>query len=466
MAVSYHITNGKFQPLYDGAIVPGGKVYFYEGGTTTPLDTYADSSQLAANTNPVILNAQGYASIYLKPNDLYKVRLDSSADVTLWTEDNIRTPLDQASIQALIDTSVASTLPFYATKSALEAATVASGVDRVRILGFLTEEDEGGGEYVRVSAQPSHSLRIRSTDRQLPDGGGTDNTNGGWWEWAEATVTPFAAGGTGDGVTDDAAVIDIVNDNNSPAKKVDLAGRVWEYGGTFVRASGIHLINGAVVDDAETHSFWAVQSVDGIEAGISGALDFSNLATDASPANTDYIIMDVSGVLKRVLPDDALAAASLSGGSGFGIWSQTATSGTGGGAPSVGWNTRAINEEEYNAISGSSLASNQITLPAGTYLARYWAIGGTGASQAHQVRLYNVTAATAVTGSEGASCFIGGDGNDAWFASHGTCIFTLGASQAIRLEHYFAKVQANGLGAATSSGVGEKYAEIYIQRLA
>lgn len=43
----------------------GGKVYFYEAGTTTPKDTYTDASGLVTNANPVVLNARGEADIWL-----------------------------------------------------------------------------------------------------------------------------------------------------------------------------------------------------------------------------------------------------------------------------------------------------------------------------------------------------------------------------------------------------------------
>src|SRR6185295_2959637 len=59
------LPNGK-QQFVDGNGRPlvGGKVYFYSVGTSTPKDTYQDSAQTSLNTNPVILNARGQASIY------------------------------------------------------------------------------------------------------------------------------------------------------------------------------------------------------------------------------------------------------------------------------------------------------------------------------------------------------------------------------------------------------------------
>jgi len=66
----------------------GGKVYFYEAGTSTPKDTYTDSTEGTPNTNPVILDANGEASIWLA-SGAYKMAMKTSADVQLWEEDNV-----------------------------------------------------------------------------------------------------------------------------------------------------------------------------------------------------------------------------------------------------------------------------------------------------------------------------------------------------------------------------------------
>lgn len=59
----------------------GGKVYTYAAGTNTPLATYTDSSQGVANTNPVILDAQGEASIWLGAGLSYKIDLFDASNV-------------------------------------------------------------------------------------------------------------------------------------------------------------------------------------------------------------------------------------------------------------------------------------------------------------------------------------------------------------------------------------------------
>jgi hypothetical protein len=71
----------------DGTPLVGGKLYAYDAGTTTPKDTYTDSTLGSTNTNPVILNSRGEATVWL--SGAYKLVLKDAADVTIWTEDNV-----------------------------------------------------------------------------------------------------------------------------------------------------------------------------------------------------------------------------------------------------------------------------------------------------------------------------------------------------------------------------------------
>jgi hypothetical protein len=72
----------------NGLPLNGGKLYTYAAGTTTNQATYADSSG-TPNANPVVLDSSGRATVYLDTTVSYKFKLNTSADVTLWTQDNI-----------------------------------------------------------------------------------------------------------------------------------------------------------------------------------------------------------------------------------------------------------------------------------------------------------------------------------------------------------------------------------------
>ena len=71
-----------------GAPLAGGKLYVYDAGTTNPATSYTDRDAGTPNANPVILDANGQADIWL-PDGLFKLVLDNSADVTQWTVDQI-----------------------------------------------------------------------------------------------------------------------------------------------------------------------------------------------------------------------------------------------------------------------------------------------------------------------------------------------------------------------------------------
>lgn len=80
----------------NGEPLVGGKVYTYEAGTTTPLDTYTDHNGTSVNPNPVILNARGEAPIWLGAN-VYKYKLTDANDVEIWTVDYISAPISSVS---------------------------------------------------------------------------------------------------------------------------------------------------------------------------------------------------------------------------------------------------------------------------------------------------------------------------------------------------------------------------------
>lgn len=72
----------------NGNPLNAGKVYTYAAGTTTPLASYTSSTAGVSNSNPVILDSAGRANIWLGSSS-YKIVLKTSADVTIWTVDNV-----------------------------------------------------------------------------------------------------------------------------------------------------------------------------------------------------------------------------------------------------------------------------------------------------------------------------------------------------------------------------------------
>lgn len=97
------MSNRFFDPLAQfldnsGNVLSGGKLNFYETGTSTRTDTYTtplepDGGQ-TANANPVVLNSAGRLpnDVFLDPNVTYKVVLTDADDVTIWTADPVVDP--------------------------------------------------------------------------------------------------------------------------------------------------------------------------------------------------------------------------------------------------------------------------------------------------------------------------------------------------------------------------------------
>lgn len=73
----------------NGLPMVGGQLFSYQAGTTTPQATYTDQTGLTPNSNPIILDANGEASVWLDPSLSYKFVLEDSNGVVQWTVDSV-----------------------------------------------------------------------------------------------------------------------------------------------------------------------------------------------------------------------------------------------------------------------------------------------------------------------------------------------------------------------------------------
>lgn len=126
------------------------------------------------------------------------------------------------------------------------------------------------------------------------------------------------------------------------------------------------------------------------------------------------------------------------------------------------WQTRTLNTVKTNEISGASLSSNQITLPAGTYEIEAWApAAGVGY---HQLKLYNT--------SDTADTLIGTSESSPTSYSTPTKSrvcgrFTIAAQKTFELQHRCVSTKADtGFGVGTNFGVVAVFAEVLIRRIA
>jgi microcystin-dependent protein len=84
---------GNAQQFFDNNGIPlsGGLLYTYQAGSSTPLQTFTDSSGSIANSNPMVLDAAGRlpSEVWLTYGFNYKFVLQTAVGVTLGTYDNI-----------------------------------------------------------------------------------------------------------------------------------------------------------------------------------------------------------------------------------------------------------------------------------------------------------------------------------------------------------------------------------------
>jgi uncharacterized protein YjeT (DUF2065 family) len=80
----------------NGDPVPGGQLWTYVAGTSTPAITYSDVGLTVAHANPIVLNTAGRPAsggselgVYLTPGSSYKFVLQDAQGATLWTQDNV-----------------------------------------------------------------------------------------------------------------------------------------------------------------------------------------------------------------------------------------------------------------------------------------------------------------------------------------------------------------------------------------
>ncbi|CAB4159010.1 hypothetical protein UFOVP707_43 [uncultured Caudovirales phage] len=120
---------------------------------------------------------------------------------------------------------------------------------------------------------------------------------------------------------------------------------------------------------------------------------------------------------------------------------------------------RTLNTVIDNTIAGASLASNLITLPAGSYkvraVAQGYACGG------HRLAIHNVTASQVLLTGPNSHGSVGSFVQSMAIVAG---VFTLAVTSQIRLDHFTASARAtDGLGQAISSGP-EIYADIELWR--
>ena len=158
-----------------GAVNDGGKVYFYEPGTSTPKDAYTTSDLSVATANPLILDSKGRGTAWL--NGSYKIRVTDSADVLIDEEDNYNkgssfdiTAVTAARTMAGVDDTGSFTHSGTYTVSLTQASTLGAGWNSkhhnigtgVITFARLAAANTINGSQANFTLQPGESVEIKT----------------------------------------------------------------------------------------------------------------------------------------------------------------------------------------------------------------------------------------------------------------------------------------------------------------
>lgn len=174
----------------NGTLASGYKLYTYESGTTTPLATYTDKAQTTANANPIILDSRGEAVIYLQSEN-YRFTLKDASDVTIWTRDNVMSPI--------LDAAIGGVTPLICeTVDAMKALTGLSDGAEINTLYHTSATGGGAGRYRYTTAgtPAADGVKVHAQD-----------IGGGRFILLDSAITFNHAGAIGDDVADDSVAI-------------------------------------------------------------------------------------------------------------------------------------------------------------------------------------------------------------------------------------------------------------------
>lgn len=130
----------------------GHKLYTYLANSLTPSTTWQNQALSSANTNPIILDARGECDLWLADGQEYKFILKTSADVVVWTVDDISGPFSAASVTAQVAAAVASMTAY--TDDLRSDLAASSGSS---LVGFIQPGTGAGARTVQAKDRESVS---------------------------------------------------------------------------------------------------------------------------------------------------------------------------------------------------------------------------------------------------------------------------------------------------------------------
>jgi outer membrane lipoprotein-sorting protein len=163
----------------NGNPISGGKLYTYEAGTITPLDTYINDVLTTSAPNPIVLSSAGMMTtngvdegpIYVAPDD-YRLVLKSSDDATTYFDIDALTIIDPDTASAVAsETLTSNTTVASDDLNRLFYINTASG--DVTITADAETLGSGFVFHAKKSSSDSNSGIVAGTGAQVIDGNAT-----------------------------------------------------------------------------------------------------------------------------------------------------------------------------------------------------------------------------------------------------------------------------------------------------
>ena len=172
----------KFQVVdSNGDPLTGGKLYFYEQGTSTLKTVYSDPGMTTAHASPVVLDSLGENVIY--GSGYYKIILKDSDDTEIWTVDEYLAgdEVDWVSISDYDDSLNTAVSEIGATPTTLlidKAVTISQNVTVPATLHLLVLNINGGALQPANGITVTYNCPITAGAYRIFGGSGTHTKTG------------------------------------------------------------------------------------------------------------------------------------------------------------------------------------------------------------------------------------------------------------------------------------------------
>lgn len=442
-----------------GAPVAGAKLKTYYETTLNQLLTYTTDALTTPHAWPLEADGNGLVPDAYIGTDDYKVIVTDGSDATLFTRDNRPGALDtsafdtvSAAPETLVTGKSANFSIALADRGTLFNCNCTSGSFTATLPSAVTVGNgfRVGVRHVgtanTVPLVPVLSQTISQSGKAVAAKALTGYGEGFWLvsdgaNWHVDTYTPPL-------MTAPLPFFRVTDRLTAPPVS-PTAGARYIVNGT---ATGVWLTAGYVVHDvveADGNGGWIKYTpTEGMLAYVEDENLYTAFVGTAWADQTGMATPNTS-LLKRMTVQHLLSATTDGGSVAHGTLS-----------------TSLLNTTVVNTITGASLASNQITLPAGTYDISAWkALSGGQANEVFSAkcRLYNVTAAAAITGAIGTPVTGSANGSSVALAGAASIIrtvVTFAVETVIRLEHYGTSSSSGAIG--LGEGIGS-FSEVFAQ---